>query len=435
MNVAVVGAGPVGVASAAVYALGGHRVSIVERSAERVALLRRGALPFFEEGLSRAWRSLAGAVAVVPSVALCPEVPQVVVCCVGTPSLPDGSADLSQLDAVLGALEGLPPCTLVVRSTVPPGTGRRLLPRLRAAGHGYASHPEFLQEGSALRDTVQPSRLVVGADDPEPREAVYALYPDATCPRVSVDIPTAEFIKVATNAHLAMRVSYINEMALLADRLGADIDAVAEGVGLDPRIGRAYLRAGLGYGGSCFPKDTRALTALARGLDEEMPLLRAVIEINARQPVLLAERLRTRLGGLRGRRLGLWGLAFKPGTNDMRESQAVRLLELLCADGAEVAVHDPVAVGNGHLPAGAVQVPTALDAVAGAQAVVLATEWPEYRGLRPEEVAGCMAAPRLLLDARNVLPPHAWTAAGIDYCGVGRHHRRPAAEVGHVRLG
>lgn len=427
MNVAVVGAGPVGVASAAVYALGGHRVSLVECRPERLASLRTGRLPFHEEGLRRAWAALGGAVAIVADLALCPSPPDAVVCCVGTPSLPDGSADLSQLEAVITAMRRLPPVTLVVRSTVPPGSGRQYLPHLRSMGHGYVSHPEFLQEGTALRDTIQPSRLVVGADDPALHSVVYDLYPGVTCPRLSVDIPTAEFIKVAANAHLAMRVSFINEIALLAESLGADIDAVADGVGLDPRIGRSYMRAGLGYGGSCFPKDTRALTALARGLDTEMPLMRAVIQVNSRQPVVVARRVEERLGGLKGRRIGVWGLAFKPGTDDIRESQSLRLIELLCDGGADVTVHDPVAVANGSLPARAAQVETALQAAVGAEAVVLATEWPEYIHLSPPEVAARMTHPRFIVDARNTLVRQPWEDAGLEYRGIGRRVRTHAA--------
>ena len=419
MNVAVVGAGPVGVASAVVYALSGHRVVLVERAGERLAALRSGRLPFHEEGLARAWVALAGAVDLVPDLGRVAH-PGAVVVCVGTPSGAEGAADLSQVEAVLGALDGVPPTVVVMRSTVPPGTGRRLAARLAPWGHGYAAHPEFLQEGTALEDSLRPTRVVIGADVPAVADLVAALAPGLGRPCLRVDVPTAEFIKIAANAHLAMRVSFINEMAQLCERLGADIQRVAEGVGMDPRIGPAFLRAGLGYGGSCFPKDTRALSALGRRLDADLPLLAAVIAVNARQPQRCVARLAERLGGLQGRRVGVWGLAFKPGTDDVRESQALRLVEELAARKAVVRVHDPLASAAVPLPPGVQRVDDPLRAASGAEAVVLATEWPLYRTLDPLAVAAAMEAPRVLLDARNALAPEPWAQAGVEYRGVGR---------------
>lgn len=427
MRLAVVGAGPVGLASAAVYALAGHRVTLVERDPGRLATLRAGRLPFHEDGLQRAWVNLSGSVEIVSALAAVPA-PDLVVCCVGTPSLPTGASDLAQIDAVVTAMADLERSVLVVRSTVPPGTGQYFLPRLRAMGHGYVSHPEFLQEGTALQDSVAPNRLIAGVEDPALAESVFALYPGAHCPRLVVDVTTAELVKIASNAHLAMRISFINEMALLAERVGADIGRVADGMGLDPRIGPAYLRAGLGYGGSCFPKDVRALAALSQSLGMHSQMLQAVMDLNARLPLEMTQRLEARLGDLAGRRIAIWGLAFKPGTDDTRESQAVRLAECLCARGAEVRVHDPVAGCPGHLD-GATSYDDALEAIERAEALVLATEWPDYRQMEPASVAERMAAPRFVLDARNALPARAWESAGLEYRGVGRQGARAGVGV------
>ncbi len=434
MKVAVVGAGPVGVASAAVYALSGHQVTLVEKDGERRAILAAGSLPFHEEGLAHAWNGLGSGVRLVPELADCPR-PDVVVSCVGTPSRRDGAADLSQVDALVDTLSRLPRTLLVMRSTVPPGTGEQLAARLAAWGHAYAAQPEFLQEGTALEDSLRPSRVVIGARAKEVHDLVAALTPGLRSPLLRVDIPTAEFIKIAANAHLAMRVSFMNEMAGLCERVGADVEQVAAGIGLDPRIGPHFLRAGLGYGGSCFPKDTRALSALGRLLDADLPLLSAVITVNAAQPRRCVGELSSRLGGLRGRPIGVWGLAFKPGTDDVRESQALRLVEELADGGARVAVHDPVVSPRIGLPSGVRRAATPLEAARGACAVVLATEWPEYRGLDPAAVAQVMRAPALVLDARNALAAPEWERAGLEYRGMGRGRPQVTPALGAAAHG
>ncbi len=420
MRVAVVGAGPVGVASAVTAALGGHDVAVVEQRDDRRSCLAEGHLPFHEEALEHAWKALGSSVALRASLRDA-ESADLVVCCVGTPSLSDGSSDLSQVEGVATEMAGLPPAVFVVRSTVPPGTGTRLGVQLAATGHGYAAHPEFLQEGRALQDSVHPSRIVVGADEPWIHQRVFALYPGLSSPRLAVDIPTAELIKVAANAHLAMRISFINEMAVVAEHFGADIEVVAKGLGMDPRIGPSFLRAGLGYGGSCFPKDVRGLTALSRAVGSELRLLRAVIEVNLQQPVRLVDRLMTRLGSLRDRRVAIWGVAFKPGTDDVRESQAVRVAELLLERGARVVVHDPVVCAPGGLPPHVTWADGAIPALNGADAVVLATEWPEYRTVDPvTAVARMNGMHPLVVDGRNALCEREWVRAGADYQGMGR---------------
>ena len=430
MRVAVVGAGPVGVASAVTAALGGHDVLVVEQRGDRRACLAEGLLPFHEEALERAWKALGPSVALRASLRDGGGPADLVVCCVGTPSLSDGSSDLSQVERVAAEVAELPPTVLVVRSTVPPGTGARLAAQLATTGHGYAAHPEFLQEGRALQDSVHPSRIVVGADDAWVHERVFALYPGLGSPRMAVDIPTAELIKVAANAHLAMRISFINEMAVVAEHFGADIEVVAKGLGLDPRIGPSFLRAGLGYGGSCFPKDVRGLTALSRAVGSELRLLRAVIEVNVQQPVRLVDHLVAGLGSLRERRVAIWGVAFKPGTDDVRESQAVRVAELLLERGARVVVHDPVVRAPGGLPARVDWADGALAALDGADALVLATEWPEYRAVEPGIAVPRMAGVHpLVMDGRNALRAEQWIRAGAEYHGMGRGQRASAPSL------
>ena len=420
MRLAVVGAGPVGVATAVVYKLARHGVVVVEKDPSRRERLGAGVLPFLDSGLASAWADLHADTPVVTSLAEAGTV-DLVVCCVGTPSRPDGAADLSQVESVVRAIESGPRTTLVMRSTVPPGTGAGLGPRLARGGNGYVSHPEFLQEGRALDDSLRPSRLVAGAADPELCDAVFALYPEADCPKIAVDVATAELIKLAANAHLAMRISFVNEMALLAERVGADIAGVVRGIGLDPRIGSHFLRAGLGYGGSCFPKDTRALSALGDSVGRELSLLRGVIQVNNRMPTEYVGVLERRLGGLAGRTIGVWGIAFKPGTDDVRESQAVRIVSWLHQGGATVRVHDPAAMLPADLPV--TQVSQPLEVAEQAHAVVLATEWPEYAQLRPVQVATRMLAPRLVVDARNALPWDEWEAAGLECLAIGRRTR------------
>ena len=431
MRVAVVGAGPVGVASAVTASLGGHDVVLVEQRGDRRTRLVEGRLPFHEEALARAWKALVPSVAVRESLRDAGPA-DLVVCCVGTPSLSDGSSDLSQVERVAAEVAELPPTVLVVRSTVPPGTGARLASQLATFGHGYAAHPEFLQEGQALQDSVHPSRIVVGADDAWVHERVFALYPGLSGQRMPVDIPTAELIKVAANAHLAMRISFINEIAVVAEHFGADIEVVAQGLGLDPRIGPSFLRAGLGYGGSCFPKDVRGLTALSRAVGSELRLLRAVIEVNVQQPVRLVDRLVACLGSLRDRRVAIWGVAFKPCTDDVRESQAVRVAELLLERGAQVVVHDPVVRAPGGLPARVVWADAALTAVDGADALVLATEWAEYRAVDPRTAVSRMAGVTpLVVDGRNALCAEQWIQVGADYHGMGRGQQAGARSL-HV---
>jgi UDPglucose 6-dehydrogenase len=342
--------------------------------------------------------------------------------CVDTPPTYSGDADLSRVWSVveeLPELSGRP--VLVMKSTVPVGTGVKVRRGLdaRGLGHvGYASNPEFLSEGKAVDEFMHPDRVVVGAFDGADADAVAALYEPLDVPIVVSDVNSAEMIKLAANAFLMTRISFINEIANVCEATGADVVKVAEGVGLDHRLGPHFLRAGIGYGGSCFPKDSLALKQLASNSGYHFQLLSAVIEVNELQKRRVIGKLKKHLGSLAGRNVALLGLAFKPDTDDMREAPSIVLASRLLAEGADVRGWDPVADGAA-LPRGVDVAASVLEAVAGADAAVIVTEWPELRDLAREEVRTAMANP-LIVDGRNLLDPEAVRAAGFAYEGIGR---------------
>jgi UDPglucose 6-dehydrogenase len=313
-----------------------------------------------------------------------------------------------------------------MKSTVPVGTGEKVRAGLdqRGLSHvGYVSNPEFLAEGHAVRDFMAPDRVVVGAFQAEDGEAVAGLYERIEGPVVRADVNSSEMIKLAANAFLMTRISFINEIANVCEATDADVVKVAEGVGLDHRLGSHFLRAGIGYGGSCFPKDSLALKQLASNSGYHFQLLSAVIEVNELQKRRMIGKLKRHLGVLRGKRIALLGLAFKPGTDDMREAPSIVLASRLLAEGAEVRAWDPVASGS-LLPGGVDVVDSVLEAVQGADAAVIVTEWPELRGLASAETLAAMANP-LIVDGRNLLDPEETRRAGFAYEGIGR--RLPAA--------
>ncbi len=307
--------------------------------------------------------------------------------CVDTPPTYSGDADLSRVWTVVDELPELPGRpVLVMKSTVPVGTGEKVRAGLdqRGLDHvGYVSNPEFLAEGRAVRDFMQPDRIVIGAFDPEDAEAVAGLYQSIEAPIVRTDVNSAEMIKLAANAFLMTRISFINEIANVCEATGADVVKVAEGVGLDRRLGPHFLRAGIGYGGSCFPKDSLALKQLASNSGYHFQLLSAVIEVNELQKRRVIGKLKRHLGSLRGKQVALLGLAFKPDTDDMREAPSIVLASRLLAEGAEVRAWDPVADGT-KLPKGVDIVSSVADAVRGAHAAVIVTEWDELKGSRDE---------------------------------------------------
>jgi UDPglucose 6-dehydrogenase len=348
----------------------------------------------------------------------------IVFVCVGTPSTASGDADLS---AVWQVLDELPPggdgLLLVMKSTVPVGTGARVRQRLdeRRLEHvGYVSNPEFLAEGTGLDNFARPDRVVVGAGVEAQGDRVTALFEPLGVPVVRTDVASAEMIKLASNAALMTRVSFINEIANVCELVGADVEKVALGVGLDHRIGPHFLRAGIGYGGSCFPKDASALKQLAANSGYHFQLLSAVIDVNELQKRRVVQKLQARLGSLGGKVVTLLGLAFKANTNDLREAPSLVLAPRLAAEGAVVRAWDPVALEEARAILDGVELhETVLEAVTGADAAVIVTEWPELRDLASPEVLAVMRTP-LIVDGRNLLDPTAARAAGFEYESVGR---------------
>ena len=420
-TIGVFGAGWVGLVTGGCFAELGHHVIVRDVMPERIEALRAGNLPFHEADLPEVLErnreritytldagDLAGADAIFV--------------CVQTPPTYSGDADLS---FVWSALDDLPASDerqiLVMKSTVPVGTGEKVRAALEARGLsnvGYVSNPEFLAEGRAVRDFLNPDRIVVGAFAEEDSAAVEALYAGIDAPVVRTDVASAEMIKLAANAFLMTRISFINEIANVCEAVGADVVEVAKGVGLDHRLGPHFLRAGIGYGGSCFPKDSLALKQLASNSGYHFQLLAAVIEVNELQKRRVIQKLQKHLGKLRGKKIALLGLAVKAGTDDMREAPSLVLASRLLAEGAEVRAWDPVA-RPGELIKGAVLHETIADAVRDADAAVIVTEWDELRGLASKEVLDAMARP-LIIDGRNLLDPTVVRAAGFAYEGIGR---------------
>ncbi len=419
MKVCVLGAGYVGLVSGVCLAELGHNVRILDVNADRVALLESGRSPIVEPGLEELLAARADLLSFgTPPSGL--RDADIVIIAVGTPSAPNGAADLRYVrDAIaLVAAEAKPGTTAVMKSTVPPGTGDRLVGELAAAGCSYASNPEFLREGSAISDFFETDRIVVGASDEKAFATMRELYAGVGTQFVECDVASAEMIKYASNAFLATKISFINEIANICGRVGADIDSVARGVGMDRRIGESFLNAGIGYGGSCFPKDTRALDFLAVANGYDFRLLKAVIEVNTRQRMLPVYELEARLGSLTDRRVAVLGITFKPFTDDTRESPALDIVSLLTNEGVGVAVHDP----EGNLPAGldAVQCDDVYTALEGSAAAILAVEWPEYLVIDWKRASTVMEPAAIVFDGRNCLDRTEVERAGLTYVGVGR---------------
>ena len=421
MKVGIFGAGWVGLVTGACFAELGHDVVIRDVVPEKIDRLRSGEVPFHEEdvpALLERNRERLTFTLDVGDIAGC----EFLFVCVDTPPTHSGDADLSRVWTVvdeLPELGGHP--ILVMKSTVPVGTGDKIRQGLdgRGLSHvGYVSNPEFLAEGNAVRDFMHPDRIVVGAFEAGDGEAVASLYASIDAPIVHSDVNSAEMIKLAANAFLMTRISFINEIANVCEATGADVVKVAEGVGLDHRLGPHFLRAGIGYGGSCFPKDSLALKQLASNSGYHFQLLSAVIEVNELQKKRVVGKLERHLGSLNGKKVALLGLAFKPNTDDMREAPSIVVAARLLAEGAEVRGWDPVADGR-VLPQGVELAPTPLDAVRGADAAVIVTEWPELKELARAEVRDAMANP-LIIDGRNLLDPAQARAAGFVYEGIGR---------------
>ena len=420
-TIGVFGAGWVGLVTGGCFAELGHDVIVRDVVPDRVAALQAGRLPFHEPDLSEVLaRNRERITYTLDADDLAAA--DMLFICVQTPPTYSGDADLSY---VWSALDDLPGGerrqVLVMKSTVPVGTGEKVRAALEARGLtnvGYVSNPEFLAEGHAVRDFLNPDRIVIGAFDDADRAAVETLYARIDAPVVRTDVASAEMIKLAANAFLMTRISFINEIANVCEAVGADVVEVAEGIGLDHRLGPHFLRAGIGFGGSCFPKDSLALKQLASNSGYHFQLLSAVIEVNELQKRRVIQKLQNHLGRLRGKKVALLGLAFKAGTDDMREAPSLVLASRLLAEGAEVRAWDPVA-RPGELMKGATMCDSVLEAVTGADAAVIVTEWDELRGLASSDVHDAMAR-TLIIDGRNLLDPEETRRAGFAYEGIGR---------------
>jgi UDPglucose 6-dehydrogenase len=428
-NICVIGAGYVGLVTGVCLADLGHDVICLDIDAERIALLQAGTVPFHEPGLPELLKRTIeqGHIRFTSDYSVAIPGQDFVFIAVNTPSGAEGQADLMAIRTAAKALAGvLTPNTIIVnKSTVPIGTGDLvywLIAHTTNVPFQVVSNPEFLREGSAVADFRKPDRLVFGSRDREAAERVAALYGDAGCPVLITDIRTAEMIKYASNAFLATRISFINEVAAICERLGADVKDVAQGMGLDSRIGHHFLNAGIGWGGSCFPKDVLALIHMAAASGSHPQLLRAVVEINRDQRLAVVQKLRSFLGALEGTTVALLGLSFKPDTDDLRNAPSLELIDLLQSEGCVVRAYDPVAAGRARELAHGVDLcHDAYEAATGADAIVLATEWGEFRQLDLERVRSVMRN-AVFIDGRNMFDPEQMRAARFTYAGVGRGH-------------
>lgn len=428
MKVTVIGAGYVGLVAACCLANSGHHVMCIERDEAKRNKLLAGMVPIYEEGLE----DLLGRGMDSGRLTFGADISEgmdarIVMVAVGTPSQSDGRVDLSQIYEVVQKIsqESPGPMVLVMKSTVPPGLGLQLQQRFlrqRNEQVAYVSNPEFLREGQAVRDWYHPDRIVLGGDNREAVKLIRELYSDIDAPVCEMDICSAEMVKYASNAFLATKISFINEIANLCERVKADIEPVARAVGMDNRIGRHFLQAGLGYGGSCFPKDTKGLDFVSTLNGHTFNLLKAVIEVNSRQRILAVRKLSDILGYLCGKRIAVLGVVFKPNTDDIRESPALDIIRILQDEGAEVGCYDPMAdpvkvklilpeVNLGQ---------DILTTIEGCHAVVVVTEWREFIEFDWQLAKKRMLEPYCVLDGRNCLNAGELRQLGFHYMGIGR---------------
>jgi UDPglucose 6-dehydrogenase len=423
--VGIIGIGYVGLVSATCLAELGNEVVCMDIDAEKIADLKDGKIPIYEPGLEDLVKKNAERMHFTTALSDVFERCTIVFIAVDTPPTFTGDADLSRVFQVISALPGVSTDrhVLVMKSTVPVGTGNKLvaeLARVENTNIDYVSNPEFLREGSAIGDFLHPDRVVIGSRNPEAGELVASLYQNLDAPILKTTIPTAEMIKYASNAFLATKISFINEIANVCEEVGADVTVVADGMGHDERIGKHFLQAGIGFGGSCFPKDVTALKQLAGNSGYHFQLLTAVIEVNELQKRRVVNKLQKHLGSLTDKTIALLGLAFKPDTSDLREASSIVLASRLMGDGAFVKAYDPVAIPYAAKAVrGILLCDDILTCVEGSDAVVLVTEWDEFADLPLDEIKTRMKNP-LIIDGRNFLDPEEIRAAGFTYEGIGR---------------
>jgi UDPglucose 6-dehydrogenase len=427
MRVSVIGTGYVGLVSGACLAELGHDVTCVDVVEEKIEKLKQGVIPIYEPGLEEIVIRAVKANRLRFTTSFGEAVPgaDIVVMAIGTPSATDGSVDMTAFDSAIASVAQhvTAPIVIADKSTVPVGTAERVEALARSITPfeiDVVSNPEFLSEGHAVFDFLNPSRVIIGSSSPRATDVMVHLYAYLDCPKLVMDRRSAELTKYAANAFLATKISFINEIAHLAEDLGADVNNVARGIGTDPRIGKEFLRAGLGWGGSCFPKDVRAIMHLADAHAHPLPIIRAAYATNRRTRERVVDRVERALGSLAGKKVAILGLAFKGNTDDTRESASVDLVKFLRARGANVVAHDPVArLGESDAEGPLVHHACPYEAAAGAHAVIIATEWDQFRTLDLARLASAMAGD-LLVDARNLYRPADAAQAGLRYLGVGR---------------
>ena len=436
MNITVAGTGYVGLVTGVCLADAGHDVTCVDVDAQKIALLRAGCLPIYEAGLDALLQKNADRLCFTTDPQAGYGEADVIVIGVGTPEKPDGSCDLSYVfavaDEIIRCAQNDP--VVVVKSTVPIGTCRTLYSYIgerRGRPLRVASNPEFLSQGTAVEDTLHAARIVIGAEDAATRAVLRGMYAPFRLPLVETELCSAEMIKYASNTFLALKISFINEIANLCESVGADVTDVAAGMGLDPRIGKAFLRAGIGYGGSCFPKDTKALYWLAEDRGQRLRTIQAAIEVNEAQKLLPIVKAEKYFPSLRGVRVAVLGLAFKPGTDDVRDAPSLRVVAELVDRGAQICAWDAVAADRfaAKIPHGVRYCDTPAETIRDADLCLILTEWDAVRALRPEDFAALMRTP-VVIDGRNCFDPASFRGSGVTYESVGRAVIQAKSEKG-----
>ncbi|ANS73304.1 UDP-glucose 6-dehydrogenase [Paenibacillus yonginensis] len=431
MKLAVIGTGYVGLVSGVCFASKGNEVVCVDMDQNKIDKLNRLQSPIYEPGIEQLMEENVreGRLSFTSDLQEAVRRSELIILAVGTPSLPNGEANLQFIEraaADIGeAMDGYK--IIVTKSTVPVGTNekiRQVIASRTSFSFEIASVPEFLREGTAIRDTLKPDRVVIGLDNPGLEGVLTALHRPFTENIFVTDIRSAEMIKYASNAFLATKISFINEIANICEKVGADVTEVAKGMGSDQRIGSAFLRAGIGYGGSCFPKDTKALIQIAGNVDYEFKLLKSVVEVNTGQRYNVIAKLKESLETLKGARIGIWGVSFKPDTDDIRDAPALEIVETLIREGAVVKLYDPIALDNFRQQfdhPGLHWCSSAEEAAGGCDAVCLLTDWHEFKEINLHKLAAMMRQP-VLIDGRNVYGREQIEGTGLEYISVGRPH-------------
>ncbi|WP_258296219.1 UDP-glucose dehydrogenase family protein [Paenibacillus peoriae] len=429
MKLAVIGTGYVGLVSGVCFAQKGNEVICVDLEQHKIDMLNRAESPIYEPGIEEliALNLEAGRLEFTSDLADAVRRSDIVILAVGTPSLANGEANLSYIEQAAAdvgkAMNGYK--IIMTKSTVPVGTNEKIkdvLARHTSLSFDIVSAPEFLREGSAINDTLHPDRIIIGLDNTGLRETMVTLHQVFTDKIYVTDIRSAEMIKYASNAFLATKISFINEIANICEKVGADVTCVADGMGMDKRIGSSFLQAGIGYGGSCFPKDTNALIQIAGNVDYEFKLLKSVVEVNTDQRFMIVSKLRESLGQLNGVSIGIWGLAFKPNTDDIREAPALEIVETLIQSGAIVKLYDPIAMDKFKERVdhpNIVWCSSPQQAAEGSDAVCLLTDWEEFKKVDLVQLASILHKP-VLIDGRNVFAEEQIQSSGLEYYSVGR---------------